>query len=358
MFEVIIPKIEANTKKVKLVQWFKKEKENVKKGEPLFLIETSKAVVEIEAEESGMLKKVLVKEMEMVPILTVVALIGNEDEILPRLDLLKKPKEEIEIKKEEIKEKIKASPAAKRLARENNIDLNLIVETGFEGRVTEEDINNFIDKKEKNKILIIGAGNGGEVVADILLNNRKNEIVGFLDDNPKISKNKLMGKPVLGKIDNIDELYKNKKFDTVIISITSNMEVRRKIFEKLKSKNYKMINAIHPKAYINPTADIGEGNVICAFVHVGYCAKIGNNSLISANSDIEHHNKIGSHILFGPGVMTSGDVTIGDNCSLGTGVNIEPHIRIGDNVAIASGFTIISNVPSNTTLKAKVKRSF
>lgn len=205
------------------------------------------------------------------------------------------------------------------------------------------------------KILIFGAGNGGEVVANILSYDKENEIVGFIDDNKDLHGKQLWKKTILGGSDKLEEL--KDKFTHIIISITSNMKVRKMLFEKFKSKGYKFVNAIHPKAHIESSANVGEGNIICAFVHVGYGATVGDNNLVSVNSSIEHHNKIGSHILFGPNCVTSGDVQIGDNCMLGTGIFIEPHVRIGNNVLVASGSIILSHLKDGTIVKSKVRAS-
>ncbi|MBW2975055.1 biotin attachment protein [Candidatus Woesearchaeota archaeon] len=75
MFEVIIPKIEANTEEVTIVRWLKNEGDKVEKGEPLLAIETAKTVMDIEAEQSGFLRKILSKEGEKVPVLKPVALL-------------------------------------------------------------------------------------------------------------------------------------------------------------------------------------------------------------------------------------------------------------------------------------------
>ena len=57
--EVIIPKMGANITEAKLLRWFKKPGETVQDLEPLFEIETSKAVFEVESEYSGTLVEIL-----------------------------------------------------------------------------------------------------------------------------------------------------------------------------------------------------------------------------------------------------------------------------------------------------------
>ncbi|HLC98025.1 MAG TPA: biotin/lipoyl-containing protein [Candidatus Nanoarchaeia archaeon] len=372
MYTIILPKIEPNTEEATIVEWLKKEGDFVKKGEPLYVIETSKAAIEVEAEETGTLRKILVPEGKTVAVLSVLGVIGSEQEPLPDLSSFSAPPmgNKLELAEQAQKKmesqgpapSLKASPAAKRVAREQGVELHQIPATGPEGRIVESDVWDYLKASEetgknnqKGRVLIIGAGRGGEVVVDILLQNGL-VVVGFLDDNETLWGKELLGKKIYGGLGLVDQLLSEKMFDSTIISITSNMKLRKKIYERMALKSIPFVNAIHPKADVNSSVELGKGNIIGAFAYIGYGTKVGNNNLITAHCNIEHHNTLGSHILFGPGVMTSGNVTIHDECSLGAGVNIEPHVTIGNNVAVASGSTVIYDLPPHTVLKREVKR--
>jgi len=140
MHIIILPKIEPNMEQASVAAWLKLEGEEIKKGEPLFEIETAKALIEIEAEYSGFLRKILIQSGKTVPILTPLALIGEAQEPLPDLSKIQiQPlsKKNLEINFLQNKtaetptssveiERIKSSPAAKRLAKEKNVDLKRI----------------------------------------------------------------------------------------------------------------------------------------------------------------------------------------------------------------------------------------
>src|SRR3989344_100098 len=91
MYTIILPKIEPNTEEATIVEWLKKEGDFVKKGEPLYVIETSKAAIEVEAEETGTLRKILVPEGKTVAVLSVLGVIGSEQEPLPDLSSFSAP---------------------------------------------------------------------------------------------------------------------------------------------------------------------------------------------------------------------------------------------------------------------------
>ncbi len=81
--EVVVPILGFSNEKGKIVKWLKSEEEFVKKGEPVFELETDKVVTEIEAPATGILKKILIPEGIEVPVLTVVAIITEKGEELP-----------------------------------------------------------------------------------------------------------------------------------------------------------------------------------------------------------------------------------------------------------------------------------
>ena len=127
--EVIMPKMGQTMEKGKIVKWLKKEGEKVRKGEPLLEIETDKTTIEVEARETGILRKVLTEEGEEASVATIIAYITKEGETLKE--------ESAQPKKID---RVKASPLAKKLAREKNVDLSLVIGTGPRGRITKEDV--------------------------------------------------------------------------------------------------------------------------------------------------------------------------------------------------------------------------
>jgi len=76
--EVTMPRLGQEMTKGTIIEWYKKEGDRVDKDEPLFLVDTEKATIDVESEVAGVLKKILVKENEEVPVGQVVAIIEKE----------------------------------------------------------------------------------------------------------------------------------------------------------------------------------------------------------------------------------------------------------------------------------------
>lgn len=176
--EIIMPKLGQTMEEGVVERWVKKEGDRVEKGDILLEITTDKATLEVESYASGILRRILVQEGETVPVTQVIALIAELDEelpeIAPKLELGRQP--EITAVKAEVSgegapasplrsapgERIKASPLAKKLAREKGVDLAKILGTGPGGRITKEDVLKIVEaphpvgtpklKVEKEKI--------------------------------------------------------------------------------------------------------------------------------------------------------------------------------------------------------------
>ena len=72
--DVSMPRLGQEMVKGTIVEWYKKEGERVDEGEPLFLVDTQKATIDVEAEVAGVLKKILVNENEEADVGQVVAI--------------------------------------------------------------------------------------------------------------------------------------------------------------------------------------------------------------------------------------------------------------------------------------------
>jgi len=147
-----------------IVRWLKSEGDKVEKGEPLFELDTDKVTQEVEAEASGVLLKIVVPEGE-VPVGTAIAYVGETGEEVPagaagtdtQPEQEESPPEQVPVPTEREEAapeaasaapaaattnggRIKASPLARRIARERGIDLAALAGTGPEGRIVAEDV--------------------------------------------------------------------------------------------------------------------------------------------------------------------------------------------------------------------------
>jgi pyruvate dehydrogenase E2 component (dihydrolipoyllysine-residue acetyltransferase) len=169
---VTLPRLGQGMETGTIVRWLKSEGENVEKGEPLYELDTEKVTQEVEAEASGVLLKILAGEGEEIEVGKAIAVIGEQGEDVPegeaedptevaeddaeeegspapaREDERERGREEGPEGPPEPEQRvestnggrIKASPLARRIARERGIELSALRGTGPEGRIVAEDV--------------------------------------------------------------------------------------------------------------------------------------------------------------------------------------------------------------------------
>jgi pyruvate dehydrogenase E2 component (dihydrolipoyllysine-residue acetyltransferase) len=156
--QVILPRLGQGMESGTIVRWLKSEGDEVAKGEPLYELDTDKVTQEVEADIGGVLLRILVPEGE-VPVGTPVAFLGEAGEEIPSEAVASdggdgeapeaapepevvepEPAGQLLARTAEQSERIKASPLARRIARERGIDLAALSGTGPEGRIVAEDV--------------------------------------------------------------------------------------------------------------------------------------------------------------------------------------------------------------------------
>ncbi|MFW6410137.1 MAG: dihydrolipoamide acetyltransferase family protein [Halanaerobiales bacterium] len=163
---VKMPRLGVTMKEGEITYWLKQEGEKVKEGEVLFEIESEKSTIEVEAQSTGVLKKIIVEEGQVVPVGEIVAIIADEDEEIDLMEIPdfneseKKNKdnnslEDSNIENDEEKtnndENFKAVPRARQLAVEKDVSLKNIKGSGPGGIILEKDVRNAFAKKTEDK---------------------------------------------------------------------------------------------------------------------------------------------------------------------------------------------------------------
>jgi len=149
--EIIMPALGMAQETGILIEWFKAEGDTVTQGEPLMEIETDKAAVEIEAPVSGVLAHVTAQPGDKVPVGQTIALILAPGESAPQPAAVSEaaPAPVTEVVDKADKTEVLASPLAKRVAAEHQVDLAQVKAAG--SRIQKEDVLAYVAAQQKEK---------------------------------------------------------------------------------------------------------------------------------------------------------------------------------------------------------------
>jgi len=150
--EIKLPRLGQGMESGTIVKWLKSEGDAVEKGEPLYELDTDKVTQEVEADASGVLLKIAVEEGE-VEVGKTIAVIGEQgEEVSVSENGAKAPEAVADVPSGPVRgqtpamsrtddgARIKASPLARRIARERGLELAQIQGTGPDGRIVAEDV--------------------------------------------------------------------------------------------------------------------------------------------------------------------------------------------------------------------------
>ncbi len=188
------------------------------------------------------------------------------------------------------------------------------------------------------KLLIIGSGGHGRVIADIAMQLKRWKEIAFLDDDENIKSS--MGFRVIGK--SYEALNFIQEYDLFVA--IGNRVIREKMHQKIKAEGCIMPTLVHPSAIIGTQVQIGEGTVIMAGVVINCCSKIGDGCILNTAASIDHDCIIDDYVHISPGAKVAGTVSIGRGTWIGIGAIVSNNIGISKNVVVGAGAVVIKNI--------------
>lgn len=181
------------------------------------------------------------------------------------------------------------------------------------------------------KLIIIGAGGHGKVIADIAIRNGYKNIC-FLDDNEKIKE--CAGFPVIGKIS------ESRKMSGEKIVAIGNAQIR----ENIQSQLDNVVTLVHPDAIISRRVEIGTGSVVMAGVIINSDVVIGKGCIINTSSSVDHDCKIGDYAHISVGAHVAGTVKVGNRTWIGAGSVVSNNVCICADCLIGAGAAVVKDI--------------
>jgi sugar O-acyltransferase (sialic acid O-acetyltransferase NeuD family) len=364
MQPVNVPTTDVNSEEAVMVEWMAADGSPVRKGEVVAEVETSKSAIEVDAPADGFLLHDVAEGADFPLDRPIARLFDSLDEL--EQARAAQPADDVEVPRGRTDRAYRATRSAQELADRHGIDLASLDTSGL---ITSADVEAVVGTASapeaielptplaiddgRRRLLLVGGGLGATQVLDILAHDDGQVAVAIVDDDHELWGSQVGDVPVVGGSHRLDELFGTDVFDAAIVTISTSIAARTTLRELCEKHGIPLANAVDPTVRIAADVDLGRGNVICAFCHLGAGTQLGDNNFLSAYNSIDHHCVVGSDNSTGPGCMTSGLVTIGDRVRMGTGIFVEPKLRIGDDAVVASGAVIVTSVPDDHVVKAK-----
>lgn len=197
--------------------------------------------------------------------------------------------------------------------------------------------------KHKEKIVIIGAGEFGEIACEYFTYDSSYEVVAFSVEKEFLNRTELMGRPVV-PFEEVEKKYSpsgHKVF--VAVTHTKLNRVRKKFYQRIKEKGFSAVSYVSSRAFVWRTVEMGENCFIFENNVVQHGVKLGNNIILWSGNHIGHQTKIEDHCYISSHVVISGYCEIGESCFLGVNSSFSEGIKIARDCIIGNGAVVIRN---------------
>lgn len=189
------------------------------------------------------------------------------------------------------------------------------------------------------RLIIIGAGGHGKVVADIAMKCGYKRI-SFVDDN---TTGIYMEYPILGTCEVLQE-YNDGETDFVLA--VGNNKIRQNLAERL---DLPWTTLVHPSAQIGTHVCLGTDTVVMAGAIINPGTAVGKHCIINTHAVVEHDCHLSDYVHISPNAALGGTVHIGAGCHIGIGATVKNNVTICEDCVIGAGAVVVGDVPEPGT---------
>jgi sugar O-acyltransferase (sialic acid O-acetyltransferase NeuD family) len=182
-----------------------------------------------------------------------------------------------------------------------------------------------------SKLIIIGAGGHGKVVADAA-----NRECLFVDKDP----NEQAGVHAMESLPLLQQ-----EGDEVIVGIGDN-KMRLNVLDGL----HRVATVVHKDATVSESATLGEGTVVFARAVVNPNATVGRGCIINTSATVDHDCVLEGGVHISPGAHVGGGVSIGECSWVGIGASVKHGVKIGNHVTVGASAAVVNDIPDGLTV--------
>lgn len=201
------------------------------------------------------------------------------------------------------------------------------------------------------RLVIYGGGGHAKMCIDLVRAAQAFEIEGIVDATlPKGSQ--VLGVPVLGGEHLLPALRRmGVRHAALGVGAATMHTVRAELCRMLRAHGFELPNLVHPRAVIEPSARLGQGNQVMAQAYVGSDARLGDDCIVNALAIVSHDSRLGNNVHLAPGCVLAGGVTIGSDSLIGMNTSVYMKVRVGDRVVVANQASVLTDVADDSFVR-------
>lgn len=191
-------------------------------------------------------------------------------------------------------------------------------------------------------ILVYGAGGHGRVVLEVVRASGAS-VDGFLDDRVSPGE-QVLGLPVLGA----SAWLVGQPPRTLALGIGDNRR-REELVKTLETQGHRVGTFVHPRAWVSPSAQLGEGTLVMPNVVVNAEARVGRGVILNTGCVVEHECVIGDFAHISPNAAIGGRASVGARSHVGIGATLLNLAEVGQDCVIGGGAVVLKRIDAGVT---------
>lgn len=197
---------------------------------------------------------------------------------------------------------------------------------------------------KNKKLVIVGAGEFGEIAYEYFTYDSDYEVVAFAEEQKFRSKNELFGLPVID-FEKMQESYPPTQYEVyVAITYVKLNRARKRLYLECKRKGYKCASYVSSHAFVWHNVEIGENTFIFEDNTIQYHVKIGNNVVLWSGNHVGHRTVIEDDCWLTSHDVISGFCHIKSGCFLGVNATVGDNVTIEKDIVLGAGALTVKDL--------------
>lgn len=250
----------------------------------------------------------------------------------------------------------RATNRAQALADELGVDVASLPGTGF---VTEAHVRAAapappvtIPALHATAVVLFGGGGLARTLVDLVRAGGSFEVLGIVDDGLPPGA-EVAGVPVLGGASALGPLAAaGLVYAANAVGAVGRMAVRRRVSAQIAAAGLTGPVLVDPTASVAATASLAPGALVFAQAVVSAAAVVGPNAIVNSAAVVSHDCRVGADAHIAPGAILAGAVVVGDGALVGMAVTAPVGVTIGAGAVVGNGATLLGDVPARAVVPA------
>lgn len=226
---------------------------------------------------------------------------------------------------------------------------NLLALAGVEAA---PDIGLLQETYGEHDVLVYGGGGHGKSLIELIRAENRYAIAGVIDDGVSAGES-ILDVPVLGGRAVLPEVHRRGvRLAVNAVGGIGNIQSRVGVFQLLIDEGFQCPPVVHPSAWVEPSAKVGEGVQVFPHAYVGSDTNLSFGVIVNTSAVVSHDCRIGPYANIAPGSLLAGNVSVGEAVLIGMGVTINLEVGIGARARIGNSAVVKSDVPAGQVVRA------